>query len=102
MSEKILRKIARRSLERIGLIEKEMSPNLGQFFEEKRHLIKGSIERSYYLAGHLQALKDIREALAGGDFSDLGLDSDGGPRIPSYRIAMAADYPDIKNENDNL
>lgn len=48
--------------------------------EDRRHLQQGTPERSYYTAGYLQALKDVRGLIGEGEFP-VPLHLDGGPRI---------------------
>lgn len=79
---KRLQQVARRCLERLHELESHLFRHHVEVVEEKRHLRLGSPERSYFTAGYLQALKDVRELISQGEFpSNLTLD--GGPRIPS-------------------
>jgi hypothetical protein len=48
--------------------------------EDRKHLQQGTIERSYYTAGYLQALKDFRDLIGDGEFPNR-LSTDGGPRV---------------------
>lgn len=82
-SDKLLNLINRHCLERTRQVEVGLFENHVEVVTEKKHLSPGTKERGYYTAGYLQALRDLRELVRTGEFSQgAQLESDGGPRIP--------------------
>ena len=77
---KRLQQVARRCLERIHEVERQIFRYHLLVVEERKHLQQGTPERSYFTAGYLQALKDVRELIGEGEFPTK-LNIDGGPRV---------------------
>ena len=75
--DKRLRTVARKCLERIGVLEPRLYVNSHKVVEEKRYLTPDSPERGLYLAGYLQALKDIRTLVSEGSFPDNEIEGTG-------------------------
>lgn len=79
-----LQQISRRCLERFHELERLVFRYHVGAFEDRRHLQPETSERSYYSAGYLQALKDVRELISTGEFPN-NLSFDGGPRVPIHQ-----------------
>jgi hypothetical protein len=90
---KRLQQVARRCLERIHELERQVFRYHLPVIEDRRHLQHGTSERSYFTAGYLQALKDVRELIGEGEFPTK-LNIDGGPRV-----AQASVRPPPRSEN---
>jgi len=69
--------------------------------ESLRHLTHGTVERSYYTAGYLQALKDTRELIREGEFP-CQLDNDGGPKIFGACRSERPACPDIEESGPDV
>lgn len=77
-------RVARRCLERIHELDQKLFHHHVRVVNDRKHLQHGTEQRSYYTAGYLQALKDVRDLIREGDFPGK-LNDDGGPRVAQHR-----------------